>query len=162
MVKEKSRNLSQYEYLLALQREYIIYKLRSLIYPYKMHKEFFIKIMKKKQDSIVDIAKKYGIPTIIDDKVIFDATVKSVIGESGFPNFEYLDNVRNEYLRNFDFINYYFRGSDVVIKMDDGRNMPAKVIRTDNTHRLVYCSFGDSCVSWFSPKKVTRFLDLKY
>lgn len=65
----EKRNISALEYLIALQIEFLLYAMRSKIYPYNKDREKFKNIMDYKKSKIEDISKKNHLLNIFTDDV---------------------------------------------------------------------------------------------
>lgn len=98
----KSRNISILEFLENLQLEYLLYELRSKIYPKKEDKIKYKKIMQFKEDKIFDICSKNNLRNIFNDGEILNEIESKFYNEFGNPI-----NMTNR-----DKYFYYLLGSD--------------------------------------------------
>jgi hypothetical protein len=119
MSKDKTRNLSLYDYLEALQKEYINAELRKKVYPITKDKEFYKRTMLHKEEKINDIAKRNGLPTIFVDQSEHERLYALIYGESGLPKFIYRNEGDIEEFRKWDVINYFAEGSEVKVITDE-------------------------------------------
>lgn len=105
---ETARNISTLEYFKILQMEYILYEVRSKIYPFGKDREKFKSIMEYKKTKINDISDKNEI-----DSIFTNSTKK----------LDFLQKFNLEFLNNNigtkkDKYFYYFIGSDFSFKGD--------------------------------------------
>lgn len=63
---ETKRNISTSEYFKILQLEYLLYEMRSKIYPFGKDREKFKSIMEYKKVKIADISSKNDLTSIFD------------------------------------------------------------------------------------------------
>lgn len=105
---ETARNISTLEYFKILQMEYILYEVRSKIYPFGKDREKFRNIMEYKKTKINDISDKNEIGSI------FTNVAKKLDFLQKF-NLEFLNgNIGTKKDKYF----YYFIGSDFSFKGD--------------------------------------------
>ena len=105
---ETARNISTLEYFKILQMEYILYEVRSKIYPFGKDREKFRNIMEYKKTKINDISDKNEIDSI------FTNVSKKLDFLQKF-NLEFLNgNIGTKKDKYF----YYFIGSDFSFKGD--------------------------------------------
>jgi hypothetical protein len=108
MNAESPRNISILEYFKILQLEYLLYELRTKIYPFKRDKEKYKKVVDFKIDKINNIAEKNSLTTIFDDDEKRKSIEKEFYTEFGVPiNL----SKRDKYF-------YYYIGSDFSYKGD--------------------------------------------
>lgn len=87
---EKTRTLSDREFLKVLQLEYFSYKLRALIYDQAEFKKMNNDIANKKKSKIVEIAQKFSLPNIFDSDELFKSFwEKEFLQKEGLPRFQY-------------------------------------------------------------------------
>lgn len=85
----KDRDISNHDFLQALQKEYICLFIRSKIYVYENDKFYFYKLLSKKKSAIQSLSKKISEKNIFDDELVKNKTYKDIVPEFGFPNFIY-------------------------------------------------------------------------
>lgn len=120
MSKQKSRHQSLYEYLECLQLEYITCELRKKVYFKRKDKSYYSKTMDRKKIKIEDIAERNHLPTIFNDDKIKEGMYSLVYKEHGYPEFIYnSEEDKVEFLEK-DKENYYLKGSEVRVLMEDG------------------------------------------
>lgn len=87
---EKSRSLTNEEFIKILQLEYLSCKLRSIIYDRPEFKKMNEDIAEKKKFKILDLSKKFLLPNIFElDEAFEFFWKKEFIQEYGLPNFQY-------------------------------------------------------------------------
>ena len=119
-MKPKDRHISILEYFNRLQLEFLLYELRSKIYPSSEDKIKFKRVLQFKKDKIEDISKKNMLISIFDDENLKRQMTDELFGEENMPlGF----NKRDKYF-------YYFIGSDFSYK--------------GQGHRLISYDFSDS------------------
>lgn len=129
---KKTRNLSLFEYLEALQLEYINAELRKKIYPIIKDKKFYTRTMSYKREKIEDIAGRNKLPTIFnDDRVNFSLYEKIYTSQYGLPNFMYRNTREIDEFRKWDIINYFAKGAEVKVKVDKQTDEIGTIV--DNT-----------------------------
>lgn len=79
------RNISILDYFNALQKEYILYKIRLKIYPYSKDKERFKTILKYKEEKILDIAENNKLDSIFSSTDKRNQIEKEVFDSCGVP-----------------------------------------------------------------------------
>lgn len=99
---KKSRDISILDFLENLQLEYLLYELRSKIYPKKDDKQKYKEIMQFKEDKIFDICSKNNLRNIFNDGEILQEIESKFYNEFGNPN----------EMTNRDKYFYYLIGSD--------------------------------------------------
>lgn len=111
--KEKSRNLSIYEFFEILQKEYVCAILRLKIYTKVKDKEYWKKVAEGKKATIENIAEKNHLPSIFTDKDLERDIDKKVIRDFGLPNFIYKNEDHKLAQEYYDLLYYYKRGAEV-------------------------------------------------
>jgi hypothetical protein len=101
-MKPKDRHISILEYFNRLQLEYLLYELRTKIYPSSDDKAKFKKVLQFKKDKINDISKKNMLISIFDDEELKRDMTEQLFGSENMPEGF---NKRDKYF-------YYFIGSD--------------------------------------------------
>jgi hypothetical protein len=99
---KKSRDISILDFLENLQLEYLLYELRSKIYPKKDDKQKYKEIMQFKEDKIFDICSKNNLRNIFNDGEILQEIESKFYNEFGNP----------KEMTNRDKYFYYLIGSD--------------------------------------------------
>lgn len=111
---DKTRDLSTYDFLEALQIEYVVAQLRRKIYPKAKDKNYFTRVMDFKKRKIDDIVSrnKY-VPTLFTDSTVKETIYNKVYGEFGFPNFFYKDEAVRAEMEEKDVRYYYMKDVEV-------------------------------------------------
>lgn len=124
----ESRHISVYDYLQALQQEYICLEIRSKIYVHKNDRDYFKKLMEKKAQNILALAKKNELACIFDDEAEYMGAWKKIVPEYGMPKFIYnIVNVTDKQL------SFPYKGT-VVEVIDGGKyGVTERVNFSDNT-----------------------------
>lgn len=117
-IKEKTRDLSIFEFYEALQIEYIVAELRKKIYPSIADKEYYSRVMEQKKEKIQDIAQKNYLPSIFTDKKVKQHKYSEVYKNFGIPVFVYKDEEHRKRSEILDKKYYYLPGSEVRITID--------------------------------------------
>lgn len=87
---ERSRKLSNEDFINVLQLEYFTHKLRALIYERPEFKKMNNDIAEKKKQKILDLSAKFRLLNIFDSQVSFDLFWHNCfLNEYGLPNFQY-------------------------------------------------------------------------
>ena len=118
--KQKTRNLSTFDYLEVLQTEYVVAQLRKKIYPHVKDKNFYKRTMEHKQTKIEDIDSRNSLPTIFNDTKVKEAIYARVFLPQGLPNFHYKDEAVRAELEAKDIANYYSPEAEVKVVQRDG------------------------------------------
>lgn len=103
----KTRNLSAIQLFDILQQEYIVCELRAKIYPLQKHKDYWIDLMEKKKEKIIDISNRNKLFSIFDNKQLKLDFEDKIIPKIGFPNFIYRDDHQRLSQEKWDIHNYY-------------------------------------------------------
>lgn len=111
--KEKSRNLSVYQFFQILQVEWIVADLRSKIYPKKKDKEYWNKVKEGKEKIFQQIAEKNHLPTIFTDEEMRRLLELEVYKPQGLPAFLYKNDSHKEAQEPLDLTYYYCKGAEV-------------------------------------------------
>ncbi len=117
---KKTRDQSLFEFLEALQQEYIQGELRLKIYPKSKDKKYWKKVLAYKETKIKDIAKRNSLPNIFDDESIKSGYRDKLIRQTGMPSFVYKDQSDMDEFLSKDFLYYYSRGSEVRVLIGNG------------------------------------------
>lgn len=116
-MKKKSRDLSLLDFLIILQKEYIVAELRRKIYRSKDN-DYYSKLMKGKREKVKDIAKRNNLATIFNDDNTKISMYLKVYGSYGFPTFVYRDAEDKSQRQKKDFYRYYEEHKNVRINID--------------------------------------------
>lgn len=119
-VKEKTRNLSTFDYLEVLSSEYVVAEMRKKIYPHSKDKQFYSRTMLHKREKIEDIASRNSLPTIFNDTKVKEAIYARLIPAFGLPNFSYKNEEVRAELEAKDVANYYSQDGEVKVLQKDG------------------------------------------
>lgn len=129
-IPNKTRNLSIFEFLEVLQKEYICCELRVKTYLHDKQKQYWAEVGEKKKEKILSISQKYTLPTIFSDSSIYKIIEFSIYGDQGFPNFIYKDEQQKVQVQKWDVLNYYSKESSVKVNIN-GEIKQGKVIKTE-------------------------------
>lgn len=156
--KFKTRELPFKEFFENLQREYIVAELRYKIYPSERDKKYYKeREMEGKKKCIIDIAMRNNFESIFSSVTLHDKLHGEIYGECGLPNFIYRNNQDRLKRRKTDIINYFRRGSEVSVIMDDLSVEKGRIVYTDLSKSLVLVGVcGEQ--KYYSFNKVTRIL----
>jgi hypothetical protein len=158
-VKEKTRNLSTFDYLEVLQTEYVVAQVRKKIYPHKKDKAYYERTMEHKRTKIEDIASRNSLPTIFNDTKVKDAMFARVLVAVGFPNFHYKNEEVRAELEPKDFANYYSPESEVKVVQRDGTLKFGELCNANLSSGLAYVLYkGETQPEVCSLSELTRIL----
>lgn len=118
--RQKTRNQSLFEYLEALQIEYLQAEIRLKIYPKTKDKKFWKKVLLHKESKIKDIASRNSLPHIFDEVSIRDRYRSQIVNSTGMPSFSYKDEADREEFLIKDFRYYFNRDSEVRVLVGGG------------------------------------------
>lgn len=111
----KSRHISTFDFLQALQQEYICLDIRSKIYISKEDRSYFKTLLDKKKGNIQTLAERNDLATIFNDQREYRKQWNRVVPEYGLPNFIYnIANVSEKQLK------FPYKGTVVEI-LSEGR-----------------------------------------
>lgn len=116
--KEKTRDLTVFEFFEQLQLEYIVLELRRKIYPSLTDKDYYHRVMEQKKEKIQDIGSKNYLPSIFTDKNIKNHKYSQVYVPFGMPNFFYKDENHKQKYAVLDKKYYYLPESEVRFSID--------------------------------------------
>jgi len=125
--RSKTRNQSLYEYLEALQLEFIQTELRRKIYSKAKDKKFWEKVLVKKEAKIKDISSRNGLPSIFNNDAIKAQYRSKIFNETGIPNFFYKNDIDKYEFELKDFKYYFSSGSEVKVITDIGKITIGKI-----------------------------------
>lgn len=145
----KDRNISNYEYIQALSREYICLEIRSKIYTHKNDKDYFKALMSKKGIIIQSLCDKNHLDSIFATKKEYNKAWEAIVPEFGFPNFIYnILNVSEEKLK------FPFKGTVIKVNNEDIYGVSERVdFKTNDVLIKVY---GEIVPKSFPLDSVTR------
>ncbi len=109
-MKQKTKDISIFEYFRLLQLEYFSFELRMKIYPDTQRKEYFKKILVGKEKTINDIANRNNLFSIFNDAETRNEFYTQIYST---PCFMYRDETFEEKYSRWDWHNYYSIGSEV-------------------------------------------------
>lgn len=114
----KDRDLSPFDYLKALQLEYICAELRKKIYHSPKDKEFYKGLMLNKKIKIEDISFKNRLSNIFNDIEVKKELYLEIYNSKGLPNFIYRNKEHESIFKEQDICNYYLLGEEVKVETD--------------------------------------------
>lgn len=124
----ESRHISVYDYLQALQQEYICLEIRNKIYVHKNDRDYFKKLMEKKKQNIVALATKNTLTSIFDEDFEYLTVWNKIVPEYGMPNFIY--NIVNVSEKQLSFP---YKGTVVEVIGTSQYGVTERVNFSDNT-----------------------------
>lgn len=133
----KTRHQSKVDYCITLQKEYFIHYLRARIYPDLKDKNYHKRVMEKKKEKALDIAKEFGMPTIFDDQDLYNEIRSQIIPAVGELNFEGVTEKDNRH--------YFTQNVDVVF-VDEGRRIVGKIIKSNHKQKVAQVKIRKSNV----------------
>jgi len=152
----ESRHISVYDYLQALQQEYICLEIRNKIYVHKNDRDYFKKLMDKKSDNILALAKKNRLPCIFDDEAEYMGAWNKIVPEYGLPHFIY--NIHNVSPKQLEFP---YKGTVVQVIGSDKYGVTERVNFNDNTVTVMLngqpARFGYEQVKRLNHKETDEF-----
>ena len=113
----KSRDLSLTDFYSILQKEYIAYFVRSMIYPPEYAKKYAAYCVCKK-DKIDKIGTKNRLPSIFNMPSLKDKYVDAFLNAFGLPNFEYRDEDSRKIMGKYDKEYWFGEGTSIKIKTE--------------------------------------------
>jgi hypothetical protein len=124
----KSRNISVYDYLQALQQEYICLEIRNKIYAHKDDRNYFRSLMDKKKQNIIALARKNDLTSIFDDEDEYLVVWDKIVPHYGLPKFIYnIVNVSDKQLT------FPYKGTVVEVLETGKYGVTERVNFSDNT-----------------------------
>ena len=126
----KTRNLSIFEFLDVLQRELVCCEIRSKTDTHEGQRIYWEEIGEKKKEKIKEICRKHYLPNMLADKNIKKVVESSIYGDFGFPKFIYKDEEQKSQIYKWDVLNYYSKGTKVIIKINDSLQ-EAEVVKVE-------------------------------
>lgn len=143
----KDRDISILDFFNALQREYISLEIRSKIYVSRKTKEYFYKLMAKKKDAIVSLARRNNLPSIIEDEGKYFDLWKDMVPKFGFPKLVYnVGGLSKEQLT--------FPYKDTAVQVGERYGLAYRVNFDENTVDVIL--YGDEKPTTFNRSDVQR------
>lgn len=155
--REKSRNITIYEFFCILQKEYIVAELRKKIYPALKDKKYYETLMSKKEEKIKDISFRNKFPSIFDSEGIKKTFYSAIYTERGLPNFIYNSDAHKEIFEQLDIENYFAKNSEVKI-FKEGKMHIGKIKEVNYKAQLVEVEVEGNPAESFSILDITRVL----
>ena len=115
MEVSKSRNLSEEDYFSIIQKEWLSYKVRQLIYEKPEDKQKFEKWLDGKKVKIDSYANRKWVKSIFTSVTVRERYLNEFFPEFGMPNFEYKNEEHRIVSGKRDKFHYFNRGLEVVI-----------------------------------------------
>lgn len=160
--KAKNRNLSFLEFFEALQLEYIVAELRATIYVNERDKEYYReREMKGKKATIVEISSRNNFKDIFNDSLTRDRYYSQIYNDWGLPNFIYRSSEDRNIRRKTDIYNYFRRGKEVSIKLDDGTISKGVITHVNIEKSLVSVKADKNSVIVVPYTMVSRMLNYR-
>lgn len=154
----QSQKLSATQLFEILQEEYIVCELRFKIYPHEKHREYWMDLMEKKKEKIIDIAQKKSLLSIFDDKRIKAEFEKRIIPEIGFPKFIYKNDAQRLLQEKWDIHNYFLRDTKVKVYFE-GEMQTGVIQIVDLSNRKISIFLDkNKKVKEFAIELITRIL----
>lgn len=125
--REKTRELSIYDFFVALQVEWLQADIRHKIYRSEKDKKYWERVKEGKELSILKIAQRNSLPTIFDDPYVKSDIEKRVFQKSSYPLFTYKNADMKAELEYLDLLFYYYKGTEVRCELQDGMVKTGKV-----------------------------------
>jgi hypothetical protein len=158
MEKEKTRNLSTYEYLEILQVEYIVAELRRKIYVKKKDKTYYSRVLEGKERKIKDICQRNSLPSVFEDSGIKSETYPIVYPTFGYPDFHYKNDEQIMEFKAKDFYYYYHKGSDFRVNLN-GSTKVGTLCSIDEENGVAYIKLkGEELSKPFTTDVIARIL----
>jgi hypothetical protein len=155
--KQKSRNLSPYQFFEILQLEWIVADLRSRIYPVLTDKSYWNKVKDGKRKIIEGIAEKNHLfSTIFTDEEMKRIYEQKVYNEKGLPTFLYKDEEHKLFQEPFDLAYYYSTGVEVRFELYEEQKV-GKVKSYTPFHKEIVVTFEEKSIT-LPVSEVTRIL----
>lgn len=125
--REKTRELSIYDFFVVLQVEWLQADIRHSIYRSEKDKKYWERVREGKEMSIRKIAERNSLPTIFDDPYIKADIEKRVFQTSSYPLFTYKNAEMKAELEYLDLLFYYYKGTAVKCELPDGTVKVGKI-----------------------------------
>ncbi len=130
---QKRRNISILDFFEKLQEEYLLYELRTKIYPSKIDKDKYHEVLDYKQEKIEDIADKNELLSIFNSDVKREEVEKRFYNEFGNPLGL---SGRDKYFYYFLGSDFSYRGRGVKLVSYDLENGKAIIKRGDDDEEV--------------------------
>ncbi|MBS0031620.1 hypothetical protein ACTJJ0_30770 [Chitinophaga sp. 22321] len=124
---EKTRELTIYDFFVALQVEWLQADIRQKIYQSEKDRKYWARVKEGKENTIHKIAERNNLPTIFSDHYIKSDIEKRVFQKSSYPLFTYKNAEMKAELEYLDLLFYYYKGTEVRCEMPDGEIRTGKV-----------------------------------
>ena len=155
---KKTRHLSTYSYLQALQLEYIVAELRRKIYVKKKDKDFYNRVLIGKEKKIKDICLRNSLPSIFssdDEKANY---YSQIYNEFGYPDFCYRNDEQVQEYKAKDFYYYYYKDSDFKVN-EEGVVKIGSLVQVDEENGIVHIKMkGEELNRPFELSAVARII----
>ena len=125
---KKSRDLTIYDYLVALQTEYVVAELRKKISTRSKDKEFYDRVLHHKKDKIEDICSRNNLHSIFTDANESKSIRNKVYKLWGIPTFTYRDPQEKLDIQKRDIYNYLCEKSEIRVLSEDNSTTLATII----------------------------------
>lgn len=159
MNSTKSRNLSIFDYIEILQEEYMCFDIRSKIYRFKVHKDYWNLVKEGKKKSIIEICKRNSLPSIFTSHIEAERVGKKVFIGLPYPKFSYKDEKFRAQWEQWDEKNYFNRDANVKVEMPEGAMLYGSITGYDYNTKLVTVRVrGEDVVREVNKDQVTRIL----
>lgn len=153
---------SIHSYLDILQLEYVIFSIRLKLYTRKKDQLYCEKVLLHKKTKIEDISLKNNRDNIFTNKDLYQSIYNRVIVKEGFPKFDLMNYSSIELQQEFenkDWINYYQKGRDVRVQIDQDQFQVGKIICADKESSLCQVKLkGQSEITTHPISYITRIL----
>lgn len=117
-----------HEFFEVLQKEYIYCRIREQVYPIPKDKEYWQRSAETKKKKIGEIAELNNLSSIFSFKDAYAKVFNDIIGY-GIPEFYYPNEANKEKQRHWDVRNYFCKGVDVKVSLNENENIVGKVRR---------------------------------
>lgn len=155
----KSRNLSIFDYIEILQEEYICFDIRSKIYRFKIHKDYWNLVKEGKKKSILEICKRNSLPSIFTSPIELERIGKKIFIGLPYPNFSYKDEKFRNQWEHWDEKNYFNRDANVKIEISEGAMLYGSIVKYDYvTKKVVVRIREEDVIREVNKEQVTRIL----
>jgi len=117
--REKSRQLSAFEFYETIQIEYICAVLRATIYPKPKDKEYWNKVASGKKVTIETMSERNSLPSIFTDSDLHTALKRRIYRPNTYPQFIYRNEQQRQSQEYLDLLYYYEKGKEVRFDLND-------------------------------------------
>ncbi|SEW37554.1 hypothetical protein [Chitinophaga arvensicola] len=144
--REKTRELSIYDFFVVLQVEWVQADIRHRIYRSEKDKKYWERVKEGKEMSIRKIAERNSLPTIFDDPYIKNDIDKRVFQTSSYPLFTYKNAEMKAELEYLDLLFYYYKGSAVRCELPDGSLKQGRITAYQPFDALLTVTIDNVCL----------------